>query len=125
MLAAARRLGQMIAVIGGSTALLAALAALATGGSVSRAVSFALYIVGMVMIVVGFFAGVRGPLRARNPEPGSTFAGVLGLDVYTRGVRVATGGERQDALATTVLFFVLGVALIVLGVVADSRVDLV
>jgi hypothetical protein len=57
-------------------------------------------------------------------EPSTTFSNVLGVDAYTRGVRAATGGERQDALATTVLFLVLGMVLIALGVVADSRVDL-
>ena len=77
------------------------------------------------MIVAGFFSGVRGPMRARSPEVGSTMGGIFGVGVSTKGVRSATSDERHDALMTTVLFVILGMALIALGVIADSRVDLV
>jgi len=52
----------------------------------------------------------RGPLRAGRDE--------------ARGSRWFSAGERDDALADAALFVVLGIVLLVLGVLTDTRYPL-
>jgi hypothetical protein len=125
VLAALRRLGLLLAGtavgVGGSAALIG----LAVGSSIERAVSVAFYLVGAFLIVLGFFAGNRGPLRPRMTGDGEPIAGMFGIGVSMRGARTASGDERQDALATAAIFLGVGIWLILLGVVADASVRVV
>jgi hypothetical protein len=123
---AARRIGASAGVIGGLTALVSAIAGLLLGTPVGRAVANGLYVVGCFLIVLGVFAGLRGPLRpgAEGEERGSSFAGLLGLGILGGRIRNATGEERADAIGTAWLFLGLGVLLIVAGVVVDDRAGL-
>ena len=55
----------------GSAVALGAVAALVgvlVGADVGRAVALAYYLVGAFLLVLGFFAGVRGPLRPRGAD---------------------------------------------------------
>jgi hypothetical protein len=118
--AAARR---FVILLGSVAALVTAASVglgLALGSSLTRAVSVGFYLVGAFLLVAGFFMGSRGPTRLRG-EPGDEGPWGLGRK---RGVRLATSEERRDALATTAIFVTLGLALIVVGVIADSRYDL-
>jgi hypothetical protein len=118
--AAARRflilLGATIGVVVAGSAVLG----LALGTSVLRAISVGLYLMGAFLLVAGFFMGNRGPARLRG-EPGDEGPWGLGRK---KGVRLATAEERREALANTAIFVTLGLALIVVGVIADSRYDL-
>jgi hypothetical protein len=123
---AARRLGILLAFVLGVTAVGSALVGLVGGASLTRSVSTGFYIVGCFLIVLGFFSGLRGPVRARGKEdedvrPMSAFftSGLWG------GVRTASPDERSDALATAWFFLAVGVVLIVAGVLVDERVGIV
>lgn len=125
LLAAARRLAGLLAALAGITVGFSLLVGLTLGGSLGRAVSTGLYVVGCFLLVLGFFAGARGPLRPRGGDAGrDALGGLFGIGVVARGVRSATGEEREDARATTWLFFTLGLLLIVLGVAVDGRTAL-
>jgi hypothetical protein len=121
MLAGLRR----IAIVLGASALVvglpAALIGLALGASLTRWVSVAYYVVGALLVVLGFFAGTRGPLRPRGSDDASDpVTGLFGVGIATRGARVATEGERKDSIATAGMFLTVGTWLILLGVVVDS-----
>jgi hypothetical protein len=124
--AAARRIAVLLAVVLGITASAAALIGLLTGTSLSRSVSVGFYIVGCFLIVLGFFSGLRGPVRPRGSEEDQRPLGaVLGIGVFSSGIRTATSDERTDALATAWLFLLLGATLFVAGILVDSRVGFV
>jgi hypothetical protein len=78
---------------------------------VFRSLSFGFYAVGCGTLIVGFALAARGPLRLGGSEgPGS---------------RRFSAGERADALADAALFVVLGIVLLALGVLTDTRYPLV
>jgi uncharacterized membrane protein HdeD (DUF308 family) len=122
-LPAARRLvvllGAAILVVGGVSALVG----LALGGPAMRSAATGLYIVGCFLIVLGVFNGLRGPVRPKGDDE-EAFGGILGFGIFSGGIRAASADERADARATTWLFLVLGVGMIVVGVLLDPRTDL-
>jgi hypothetical protein len=126
LLGAARRLGGLLAVIGGITVALSLLVGLALDSSPARAVPTGLYVVGSFLLVTGVFSGVRGPLRPKGGDEGRDASGALfGVGIFSQGIRTATPDERRDAHSTTWLFLTLGLLLIVLAVAIDSRASLV
>ena len=119
LVAALRRFLILLAVACGVTVAVSVLLALAADAALLRAVSLGLYLMGSFLLIAGFFVGNRTALRtAANPDPGR-------LGVLNRRIRTATGEERSEAIATSGLLLALGVALLVLGVLADTRHDLV
>jgi hypothetical protein len=118
--AAARRFLTLLGATLGVVAVGSILVGLLFGASPSRSLSVGFYVVGAFLLVAGFFMGNRGPARLRG-EPGDE--GLWGLG-RKRGVRMATPEERRDSIANTAIFVTLGLALIIVGVVADSRYDL-
>ena len=123
MRGALRRLGILVGVVAGITALVSLLAGLLAGSSVSRSLSVGFYIVGCFLVVLGFFAGVRGPVRPKEKE-GETapLAASFGVGVFWSGIRNATPDELTETISTAWLMLLLGVGLIAAGVVFDSRV---
>lgn len=117
---AGRRFLFLFAVIAGGTALLSLLLGLAVGAGVSRSISLGFYIVGSFLLISGFFVGNRGPVRVKG-DPGF---GMFGF-VRNRRLRWASGAEQVESLSLSVVFVALGVALIVLGVLTDTRYQLV
>jgi hypothetical protein len=113
-LAALRRLAVLLGLAAGCTALASLLFGVAAGTSVDRALSLGFYLVGSFLLIAGFFVGNRGPARLKNAEDAVPFFGA-------RRLRWATTEEREDALSTSAIFVVVGLTLILLGVVADSR----
>jgi uncharacterized membrane protein len=63
--AAARTIALIVAGVLGLTLVVSALAGALLGVELGRAVSTGLYVVGCFFVVLGFFAGVRGPVRPR------------------------------------------------------------
>jgi hypothetical protein len=109
--AAARRLSRLALVTAAGTAVVSLLIGLLSGSSISRSLSFGFYLVGCGALVVGFALAVRGPVRLGKNEQG--------------GYRVVTREERDDAIADSALFVALGVVLLLVGVLADTRYPIV
>lgn len=125
--AAARRIGVSAGVIGGLTALVSAVVGLLLGAPVGRALANGLYLVGSFLILLGVFAGLRGPLRStagHDERGGSVSGGLFGLGIFGGRIRNATGDERSDAIGTAWLFLGLGMLLVVVGVAVDDRAGL-
>ena len=125
LLAAGRRLvlllGSAIVVTGGVSAAIGAV----LGSGAARSAATGLYLVGCLLIVLGVFAGLRGPLRPQGgDEERQPLGGMFGIGIFTTGIRTASPDERADARATTWLFLALGVAMIMAGVVVDPRTSL-
>lgn len=126
MLAGLRRLAILLVATALGIGVVAALIGLAVGSSLGRSISVAYYVVGALLLVLGFFAGNRGPLRPRAPdEAGDPIMGLFGVGIGTRGARVATAGERKDSVATAGIFLAVGIWLILLGIVIDGSVAVV
>src|SRR5215213_8172787 len=111
---AARRFVTLLVLVVAGTALLSLLVGLALGAGVSRSISLGFYIVGSFLLISGFFVGNRGPVRVKG-DPGF---GMFGIH-RDRRLRWATGTEQVESLSLSLVFVVLGIALIVLGVAAD------
>lgn len=124
MLAAVRRFAILLAATAAGVGAVAVLLGLAIGSPLQRALSVAYYIVGAFLIVLGFFAGNRGPLRGKISDEDEPIAGLFGTGLALRGARRATGGEQRDTLATAAIFLFVGAWLILLGILADTSAEL-
>jgi hypothetical protein len=120
VLAAARRLMGLFAVVGGVTLLLSLLLGAMAGTSLRRSLALGFYVVGCVLLIAGFFVGNRGVLRAETDEERS--GGVFGFG--RRGVRSATGEEQRESIRVSGLVIGLGIALLILGAIADTENNL-
>lgn len=118
--AAARRFAFLLVVTVAGTAAAGLLLGLALGASVSRSLSLGFYIVGSFLLISGFFVGNRGPVRVKG-DPGFGMFGFF----RDRRLRWATGAEQVESLSLSFVFVTLGILLIALGVVADTRYSLV
>jgi hypothetical protein len=99
-------------IIGGTIAL-SLLAGLAAGSNLLRAVAIGLYVAGALLFFGCFVMGARGPLRGVS-RTGETVP-LMGA----RGVRRASVDERSEATRISILLFVLGLSLVVLGALVD------
>jgi hypothetical protein len=126
MLAGLRRLAVLLVATAVGLGVLAALAGLAFGSTVGRSISVTYYVVGAFLLVLGFFAGARGPLRPRGSEEASDpITGMFGVGISSKGARPATETERKDQVATAGIFLAVGIWLIALGVVIDGSASIV
>jgi hypothetical protein len=116
--AALRRFFGLLVLASGITLAGALSFGLALGADAWRAVSVGFYVVGSFLLVAGFFVGNRGPVRLRG-EGGTPF--LFG----SRFVRWATPEEREESINLSAVFITLGLVLILVGVVADTRYELV
>lgn len=125
MLAGLRRLFALVLAVSAATVLVAVLAGLVAGSDPLRAVAIAFYLVGSLALLAGVAAGARGPMRPTRSSDEAPKMALFGLGVAARGMRPATVDERREGTALAGLFLVLGIALIVFGILADSAIDLV
>jgi hypothetical protein len=102
--AAARRFALLVLSTAALSAVVSLLIGLAAGSGALRALSVGFYVSGSLGILVGLALGLRGPIR-----PGRA------------GIRFISAREQEDAISDSALFVVLGLALLVLGVLTDSR----
>ena len=114
----ARRFGLMLGAVVGITAVVASVLGLLVGASLDRAVSLGFYAVGSFLVIIGFFIGNRGPIRAKGED-----TALLGLFPMRR--RWAEPDEHEGAINDSALLVVLGFSLIVLGIAVDTRYDLI
>jgi hypothetical protein len=114
-----RRLATLVAAAAVLTALGSLVFGLLLHAELLHAVAIGFYGAGSVFVVVGFFYGIRPPVRATGEGAGPT---VLGSAAAAGGrARWADRHDVEDSLASSALFVVLGFALILLGVVFDPR----
>ena len=116
---AARRFAILLVATSVGTALVGLLIGLLVGSTLSRSLSVAFYIVGAFLLVFGFFVGNRGPVRVKG-DPGFGMFGIF----QNRQLRWATGSEQFESLSLSVVFVALGIVLIILGIVTDTRYKL-
>jgi hypothetical protein len=114
--AAARRFVLLVVVVATGTALVSLALGLLFGAGVSRSVSLGFYGVGSIILIMGFFAGNRGPARMKGEPGGGLFR--------SRPVRWASGTEQRESINLSFVFVALGALLIVFGVLADTRYSL-
>ena len=114
--AAARRFVLLVVAVAAATALASLALGFLFGAGVSRSISLGFYGVGSFILIMGFFAGNRGPARVKG-EPGS------GL-IRGRATRWASGTEQRESINLSFVFVALGALLIVFGVLADTRYSL-
>jgi hypothetical protein len=113
LLAGVRRIATIYAAILGATVGLSVLFGLAAGASVLRSIAVGLYLAGAALLVGCFVIGARGPLR------GVSRTGEVVPVAGARRVRRASGDERSEAARSSILLFVLGLGLVILGAVID------
>lgn len=114
---AARRLLVMFLSTVVVTLIVSLIAGIALGSSASRSVSLGFYLTGCFLTIAGFFIGNRGPVRLKGHGAAPLFG--------SRFVRWASPREREETINESALFVLLGLVLILLGVVVDSRIRLV
>jgi uncharacterized membrane protein HdeD (DUF308 family) len=123
--AAARRVVLLFGLATIAIAAVSALIGLALGASATRSAATGLYLLGCFLIVLGVFAGVRGPLRPKgDADDAEPMGALLGVGIFSKGIRTATSDERDDARSTAWLFLALGVVMVVVGIVVDPRTSL-
>jgi hypothetical protein len=125
MIAGLRRGLLILAAIAVPTALISLLIGLGSGLAVRSAVATGFYVVGAMLMIVGVLSGARGPMRAASPNDPGAAAALFGMGLGRRRLRKATDDERREAVSGAVLFLVLGLMLVVLGVFADTKSELV
>jgi hypothetical protein len=123
MLAAARRLALLVLGCSILTAGFSALFGELLGASLDRAVSLGFYGLGCFLMVSGFFVGNRGPARVKSEASGWSMLPLPGFG--ERRLRWASLDEQNETINNSAVFIVLGLILILIGVIVDSRHSLV
>jgi hypothetical protein len=116
LLGGVRRLLILTASVGGATLAISLMLALLAGTSVRRSVAVGFYLVGSVLLLSGFFVGNRGVLRAEGDSDRPSLFGFS-----RKRVRSATGEERRESVRFSAIVIGLGIALLILGALADNE----
>jgi hypothetical protein len=115
LVAAARRFLVLLGGIGAAIVVFGlGLGALA-GTPPSRSLSLGFYVAGSFLVLGGFLFGNRGPYRA---DGGAS-------DRFGRSLRRATPEDVRDSINMAALLVVLGFLLLAVGVIIDSRFQLI
>jgi hypothetical protein len=123
MLAAIRRL---VLLVVGCSAVIVAVSALfgaLIGTSLDRAISLGFYGLGCFLMVSGFFVGNRGPARLKSEATGWSMLPIPGFG--ERRLRWASLDEQNETINNSAIFISLGLILVLIGVLIDSRLSLV
>jgi hypothetical protein len=118
LLPALRRLAALVILGSVLTALLSLPIGLLFGASAERALTIGFYLVGCFLMVVGFFAGNRGPARVKSETAGPA---LLPFTFSGRRLRWATQGEQHETINNSAIFVTLGLILVVIGLLIDPN----
>jgi hypothetical protein len=116
--AALGRLVKLFLLAAVGSAVIALPLGLLFGAGVSRSVSLGWYAVGAFCMLGGFLVGNRGPARSAGGM-------YMPFSFRNRTVRWATKEEQEESINFSAVLIVLGFALIVLGIAADTRYRLI
>jgi hypothetical protein len=119
MLAALRRFALLVLLCAGVTAGGSLLVGLLAGVSVDRALALGFYGMGCFLLICGFFVGNRGPTVVDSESPGPMVLPMLNF--AGRRLRWATGSEQNETMASSAVFIVLGLVMVAIGILVDSR----
>ncbi len=120
LVAALRRLAFVTVLAVGVTVVLSLLLGLLVGSSVNRALTLGFYLGGCFFLVVGFFIGNRGPARVKGEDTvGPTMLPIPGAG--SRRLRWATLPEQNETINNSAVFISLGLLLVALGAIIDTR----
>jgi hypothetical protein len=120
MVRALRRLAFAIVLAVGVTAAGSLVIGLLVGASVDRSLVLGFYLMGCFLMLAGFFAGNRGPTRVKSESPAAS-ATPFGVFSGDRRLRWATLSEQDEAINTSAVFVALGIVLVIIGALLDSR----
>jgi hypothetical protein len=116
LVAGLRRFAVLTAVVVALAAAVGLAGALLLHAPLRRSLSVTFYATGGLLLVSGFFHGIRPPIRIDDEAGIPSVFGIL----LTRGrLRTASLDERHEALSSSGLFVSLAVVLIVLGALID------
>jgi urea transporter len=118
LLAALSRLAALIVLGSVVTALLSLPIGFLLGASAERALTIGFYLTGCFLMVVGFFAGNRGPARVKSETAGPA---LLPFTFSGRRLRWATQGEQNETINNSAIFVTLGLILVVIGLLIDPN----
>ena len=119
LLAALRRFSLLALLAAGLTAAGSLLLGALLGAALDRSLALGFYFMGCFLLLSGFFVGNRGPARVKSESAGPS---ILGFGMFgERRLRWATAGEQQETIRGSAVFISLGVILIVIGTIIDSR----
>jgi hypothetical protein len=120
LVAALRRLAFVTVLAVGVTVVLSLLLGLLIGSSVNRSLTLGFYLVGCFLLVVGFFVGNRGPARVKGEDTvGPTMLPIPGAGA--RRLRWASLSEQNETINNSAVFISLGLILVALGAIIDTR----
>lgn len=119
IVAGLRRLFLLIVGAAAATAVGSLLIGEILGTPLGRALTVGFYLVGCFMMVAGFFVGNRGPARVKSEEGGRPTA--MGMFGGGRNLRWATLGEQNETINNSAVFIALGLVLVAIGILIDSR----
>lgn len=120
LVAALRRLALVTALALGVTIVLSLILGLLVGSSVNRSLTLGFYLGGCFLLVVGFFVGNRGPARVKGEDTvGPTMLPIPGAG--SRRLRWATLTEQNETINNSAIFISLGLLLVALGAIIDTR----
>jgi len=115
-----RRLFLLIFGAAAFTALGSLVIAELVGASLGRSVTVGFYLVGCFLMLAGFFVGNRGPARVKSES--DTRASPMGMILGGgRNLRWATLGEQNETINNSAVFIAIGLVLVAIGVLIDSR----
>jgi hypothetical protein len=118
VVAAVRRLALLVVLGGAVIAVLSLLLGLMFGSSATRALTVGFYLSGCFLMVLGFFAGNRGPARVKSETAGpAVFPFALGQ----RKLRWATKSEQHENINHSAVFVSLGFILVLIGLFVDPQ----
>jgi hypothetical protein len=121
--AAFRRIVVLLGLALGITIVGSLAFGLLAGSSANRALTLGFYLMGCFLLISGFFVGNRGPTRVKGEEGGAVF-GLPLPGSGTRRIRWATLGEQNETINNSAIFIFLGLVLVGIGVLVDSRQSL-
>jgi hypothetical protein len=119
LLAGVRRLLLLLFGAVGATALGSIAVGAIVGTSLGHALTIGFYLAGCFVLICGFFVGNRGPARVKGEraEAGGLFPFFGG----GRRLRWATPGEQNETINLSAVFIGIGLVLVAIGVLFDSR----
>jgi hypothetical protein len=115
-LAAARRFIVLIVGLSAAIAVFSLAVGALAGSSAARSVSLGFDLVGAFTLLIGFFAGNRGPVRFRSETAAAMFG--------QRLIRWASPVEREETLNLSAILVSVGFVLILIGLALDPRYSL-